>query len=202
MASAGRPMELHKAVTAALPKRLACPATCRKAHPEPTAAGGRVHIICTARPASYSVGPIFHRHRESREAMDSDHLKTIPLFSSLSDKALNTVAVFAGETSVSAGKRIVREGDYAYDLIVIETGTADVIKDGEVIGSLGPGDVFGEMGVLAGGKRMADVVATSSMRLITLTKADLRRISTEIGGQLQSLIEERQKLDEERAQSS
>jgi len=134
--------------------------------------------------------------------MDSDHLKTIPLFSSLSDKALNTVAVFAGETSVSAGKRIVREGDYAYDLIVIETGTADVIKDGEVIGSLGPGDVFGEMGVLAGGKRMADVVATSSMRLITLTKADLRRISTEIGGQLQSLIEERQKLDEERAQSS
>src|SRR6185369_14074424 len=46
-----------------------------------------------------SVDP-FSRHRNSREVMDLDHLKTIPLFSSLSDKALSTVAVFASETSV------------------------------------------------------------------------------------------------------
>ena len=134
--------------------------------------------------------------------MDADHLKTIPLFSSLSDKALRTVAVFASETSVSTGKRLVHEGDYSYDLIVIDSGTADVIKDGEVIGSLGAGDVFGEMGVLAGAKRTADVVATSSMRLITLSKWDLKRISDEVSGQLQSLIEQRQELNEERAQPS
>ena len=134
--------------------------------------------------------------------MDPDHLKSIPLFSSLSEKALDTVAVFATETSVSAGKRLVHEGDYSYDLIVIETGTADVIKGGEVIGSLGPGDVFGEMGMLSGGRRMADVVATSSMRLITLGKSDLKRISGEVSDQLQSLVEQRQKPDEERAQPS
>jgi CRP-like cAMP-binding protein len=134
--------------------------------------------------------------------MDTDHLKTIPLFSSLSDKALDTVSVFASETSVSTGKRLVHEGDYSYDLIVIESGTADVIKGGEVIGSLGPGDVFGEMGMLSGGRRMADVVATSSMRLITLSKSDLRRISTEVSDQLQALIEQRQKPDEEPAQPS
>ncbi|HEX3510211.1 MAG TPA: cyclic nucleotide-binding domain-containing protein [Solirubrobacteraceae bacterium] len=123
--------------------------------------------------------------------MDPDHLKSIPLFSGLSEKALNTVAVFASETSVSSGKRLVHEGDYSYDLIVIESGTADVIKGGEVVGSLGPGDVFGEMGMLSGGKRTADVVATSSMRLITLSKWDLRRISDEIGDQLQALVDER-----------
>jgi CRP-like cAMP-binding protein len=134
--------------------------------------------------------------------MDIDHLKAIPLFSSLSEKALNTVAVFATETSVSSGKRLVHEGDYSYDLIVIESGTADVIKGGEVIGSLGPGDVFGEMGLLAGSKRMADVIATSSMRLITLTKYDLKRISDEVGDQLQSLVEQRQQLAEERAEPS
>ena len=66
--------------------------------------------------------------------MHPDRLKTIPLFSSLSDKALDTVSVFASETSVSTGKRLVDEGDYPYDLIVIESGTADVIKGGEVIG--------------------------------------------------------------------
>jgi len=134
--------------------------------------------------------------------MDPDHLKTIPLFSSLSDKALETVSVFASETSVSAGKRLVHEGDYSYDLIVIETGTAEVIKGGEVIGSLGPGDVFGEMGMLSGAKRSADVVATSPMHLITLSKWDLKRISTEVGDQLQSLVEQRQELNQESAQTS
>lgn len=132
--------------------------------------------------------------------MDPDRLKTIPLFSSLSDKALETVSVFASETSVSTGKRLVHEGDYSYDLIVIDTGTADVIKGGEVIGALGPGDVFGEMGMLSGGRRMADVIATSPMRLITLSKWDLKRISAEVSDQLRSLVEQRQKLNEEHAQ--
>ena len=134
--------------------------------------------------------------------MDSEYLKTIPLFSSLSEKALETVSVFATETSVSAGKRLVHEGDYSYDLIVIESGTADVIKDGGVVASLGPGDVFGEIGMLTGSKRTADVVATSSMRLITLSKWDLKRISGEISGQLEEIIKQRQELEEERAQPS
>ena len=134
--------------------------------------------------------------------MDSDRLKAIPLFSSLSEKALDTVSVFASETSVTTGKRLVHEGDYSYELIVIETGTADVIKDGEVIGSLGPGDVFGEMGMLSGGRRTADVIATSPMRLITLDKWDLKRISAEVSEQLQSLVEQRETPDEERAQGS
>ena len=134
--------------------------------------------------------------------MDPEGLKSIPLFSSMSDKALEIVSVFASETEVSAGKRLVHEGDYSYDLIVIQTGTADVIKGEEVVGSLGPGDVFGEIGMLSGGKRTADVIATSPMRLITLSKWDLRRISSEVGDQLRELVEERQKLDEERTHSS
>ena len=110
--------------------------------------------------------------------------------------------MFSSETSVSTGKRLVHEGDYSYELIVIETGTADVIKGGEVVGSLGPGDVFGEMGMLSGGKRTADVIATSPMRLITLSKWDLKRISPEVSGQLESLVKQRQELNEERARSS
>src|ERR1700733_3049938 len=134
--------------------------------------------------------------------MDSDRLKTIPLFSSLSDKALETLSVFASEPSVSTGKRLVHEGDYSYELIVIETGTADVIKGGEVIGSLGPGDVFGEMGMLCRGKRLADAIAASPMKLITLSKWDLKRISAEVSDQLQSLVEQRRQLDETGAQPS
>src|SRR5438270_11363419 len=112
--------------------------------------------------------------------MDPDRLKTLPLFSSLSNKALNTVSVFASETSVSAGKRLVHEGDYSYDLIVIESGTADVIKNGEVVGALGPGDGFGGRGRPSEGGRTADVGATLPPRLITPSHWCPRRIAAEI----------------------
>ena len=162
-------------------------------------------MVCTpasAAPSVVSRRPVSTAIATLSEIMDSDRLKTIPLFSSMSDKALETVSVFATETSVSTGKRLVHEGDYSYDLIVIETGTADVVKGGEVIGSLGPGDVFGEMGMLSGSRRMADVIATSPMGLITLSKWDLKRISTEVSDQLQSLVEQRQRLNEQRPQPS
>ncbi len=134
--------------------------------------------------------------------MDSDHLKTLPFFSSLSDEARDTVSAFASERTVSAGETLVREGEYTYTLIVIETGTADVVKAGEVIASLGPGDVFGEMAILSGRERTADVVATSPMRLITLRKWDLDRISAEVSDQLQALVEERRGLEDGRTQAS
>jgi hypothetical protein len=53
------------------------------------------------------------------------------------------------------------------------------------------------MGMLSGGKRTADVVATSPMHLITLSKWDLKRISAEVSDQLQALVDERQRLDAE-----
>jgi hypothetical protein len=56
--------------------------------------------------------------------------------------------------------------------------------------------------MLSGGRRMADVIATSPMRLITLSKWDLKRISAEVGDQLRSLVEARQRLNEEHAQPS
>ena len=123
--------------------------------------------------------------------MDLDHLKTIPLFSSLSDKALSTVAVFASETSVSSGKLLVHEGDYSYDLIVIDTGTADVIKGGEVIGTLGPGDVFGETGVLGKSPRNATIVASSPMRLVRLTSWEVKRLPQDVRDRMAELVESR-----------
>lgn len=128
--------------------------------------------------------------------MDPDHLRRLPFFSSLSDEALETVSASASQTSVPAGELIVREGEYRYTLIVIETGTADVVKAGEIIASLGPGDVFGEMAILSGRERTADVVATSSMRLITLRKSDLKPISNEVSEQLQALVDERRRLQD------
>lgn len=108
--------------------------------------------------------------------MDKARLKAISIFAELEDADLAKIAAFADERSVSEGDTIVREGDYSDDLITIEEGTAAVKRGGETVAELGPGDFFGELGVMQNEMRAATVVATSPMRLITLTHFDLKRL--------------------------
>ncbi len=126
--------------------------------------------------------------------MDAARLKAIPVFEDLDDESLNNIAAIAAEVSVPAGKELVREGDYSYDVLAIEEGDARVERGGEHIADLGPGDVIGEMGVLDRSQRMATVTATSPMRLITLTSWDVRRLrksAPEAVEHLQGLVEKR-----------
>ena len=108
--------------------------------------------------------------------MDPARLMTIPVFADLSDEELGHIAALAAEVSVPESKELVREGDYSYDVLAIEEGTARVERHGTHIADLGPGDVFGEMGVLKREQRNATVVATSPMMLVTLTTWDIRRL--------------------------
>ena len=108
--------------------------------------------------------------------MDPARLKMIPVFADLSDAELGHIAALAAEVSVPEGKELVREGDYSYDVLAIEEGTASVDRHGEQIADLEPGDVFGEMGVLKREQRNATVIATSPMLLVTLTSWDIRRL--------------------------
>jgi CRP/FNR family transcriptional regulator, cyclic AMP receptor protein len=108
--------------------------------------------------------------------MDKARLKAIPLFANLDDHDLQVIATFANETSVSEGDVLVREGDFSYELMAIEEGTAEVRRGGDVLATLGPGDFFGEVGVLQNEMRNATIIATSAMRLITLTTWELKRM--------------------------
>ncbi len=80
--------------------------------------------------------------------MDTSRLKSLPLFESVSDEDLEKIAPFVSEVSVSEGKHLVDEGDYAYEFMAIEEGTAEVRRGDEKLAELGPGDFFGEMGLL------------------------------------------------------
>ena len=108
--------------------------------------------------------------------MNAKRLAELPLFEGLDEESLRTVSKAAQEVSVQEGAELVREGDYSYNLTIIDEGQAEVVHDGEVVATLGPGDVFGEIGVLSKGMRNATVRATTQMRLITLTGWDLRRL--------------------------
>jgi CRP/FNR family cyclic AMP-dependent transcriptional regulator len=123
--------------------------------------------------------------------MDPNRLKKIPLFSHLSDEEAKRLAAFATETSIAEGQILMKQGDYSTELIAIEEGTADVLRDGKQIASLKEGDLIGEMGLLAREPRNADVIATSPMRVFKLTHWEIRRMSEETIDRIKQIINER-----------
>lgn len=131
--------------------------------------------------------------------MDASRLKSIPLFAEVGDEELSQIAPFANEVSVEEGKVLLREGDFSYELMAIEEGSAEVTRGGEHVADLGPGDFFGEMGLLERTLRNATVTATSPMRLITLTGWDLKRVeraAPEAIERVRSALEERRPVSE------
>jgi cAMP-dependent protein kinase regulator len=123
--------------------------------------------------------------------MDPNRLTAIPIFSELSPEEAKRLAAFATETSVAEGQILMKQGDYSTELIAIEEGTADVLKDGDKIASLKQGDLIGEMGLLERRPRNADVIATSPMRVLKLTHWEIRRMSQDTVDRIMHLIEQR-----------
>ena len=123
--------------------------------------------------------------------MDPARLKAIPLFSQLSEDEAHRLSAFATETSMADGQILMKQGDYSTELIAIEEGTADVLRDGQKIASLGKGDLIGEMGLLNREPRNADVIATSPMRVIKLTHWEIRRMSQDTIERIKQIINER-----------
>jgi CRP/FNR family cyclic AMP-dependent transcriptional regulator len=124
--------------------------------------------------------------------MDPDRLRAIPVFASLDNETLRGIATFATESSVPAGKHLVKEGDYAYEFMAIEEGEADVVRGDETVATLGPGDFFGEIAVLEKSLRTASVVARTPMRLVTLSHWDLKRVGNAME-QIRATLEERKR---------
>ena len=126
--------------------------------------------------------------------MDESRLSSIGLFESLSRDERRTIAQHADEVDVSEGKELVRQGEFAYEFFVIEEGSADVMRDGERIAELGPGDFLGEMGIVRQAVRNATVVTTSPASVIVMTSQDFRamqRSNAALASRIEAAVEER-----------
>ena len=126
--------------------------------------------------------------------MDEERLRAVPLFAGLDKKECQTLAQFADEMDFGEGRELAKEGEFAYEFFVIEEGTAEVTHDGECIARLGPGDFFGELGILAAERRMATVTTTSPVQVVVLTRGALRTVQREhpqVAARLQAAIDER-----------
>ena len=107
--------------------------------------------------------------------MDASRIAALPAFADLPAEELDQLAAEMSEVEVDGGARVVTVDDYGTAIYFIEEGMADVQGDGPE-SALGPGDTFGEIGLLLTGQRTATVVARTPMRLLTLSGQDFERI--------------------------
>ncbi len=95
-----------------------------------------------------------------------EKLAAVPLFSDLSKRTLNRILDNSKETTHVAGQTVVTQGHEGAGFHMILSGRAKVVRGGRKAAMLGPGEYFGEMALLDGGRRTATVVAETD--LVTL----------------------------------
>src|SRR5215468_4236790 len=117
-----------------------------------------------------------------------DRLISIPGRSPVLDAAqLGVLRGFGSERDVAAGDVLFADGDETYDLIVLLTGTADIIEGygqprASVVASYGPSEFLGEVGMLTGQRAFLSAVATSAGRVLEVPVAQVRRVMAQEPG--------------------
>jgi len=107
-------------------------------------------------------------------------LEGVPLFAQCSKKELKEVASIADEVDLRKGYVMAQENESGREFLVLIEGTADVRRRGRKINTMGPGDFFGEIALVADRPRTATVTATSDVRALVITPQSFRRLMRDV----------------------
>ena len=108
-----------------------------------------------------------------------EDLAGLPLFSALGHEELAELASWFHVQHVGADVRLVGEGAPGYTFFILAEGTAAVTSEGRPMAMLEPGDFFGEIAILGGGRRSATVTSTSPVRLLVMFGTEFRRLEAQ-----------------------
>jgi CRP-like cAMP-binding protein len=109
-------------------------------------------------------------------ATAAELLSKIDLFADLDRGELRDVAGGTKEYSFAAGREIVTQGESGVGFFVISSGTATVSVGGATVRTLGPGDYFGEVALVAAAPRTASVTAESDVKAFGISSWAFRPI--------------------------
>ena len=103
-------------------------------------------------------------------------IAVIPLFSRLSKKQLAEIAKLMTTIDVEAGRELMHQGEPGQELCIVVDGEADVVRDGTVIATRGPGAFLGEIALLLDRPRTASVIAKTDMTIEVLDRREFKRL--------------------------
>ncbi len=126
--------------------------------------------------------------RTSRNGDTTSLLRDVPLFAAMSKRQLGVIARFADETTGNAGQILAFEGEVGDQFFLICKGAAVVTKNGQEIAKLGAGDFFGEMALLDGEPRSADVQLTEDAELLAIHRRDFDYLLDEVPGMARQML--------------
>jgi monovalent cation:H+ antiporter-2, CPA2 family len=98
-----------------------------------------------------------------------------PLFANLTPEQREVLVLHFQPHSAAPGERIIKTGDIADAMYLISKGEVEVAIDGRHVVNRGPGEFFGEMGLLSRGRRTADVTALDYCSFAKLSGPDFHR---------------------------
>ncbi len=126
--------------------------------------------------------------------MDTSQLKRFDLFKDVDESKLAKIAPFTMLVEFPEGKTIIQEGGFSNDFYAIDEGKVRVDRAGAQIAELGPGDIFGEQGLLEKQERSASVIAVTPVRALKIEHWELprmRKAMPEVVEDLQRTVEQR-----------
>lgn len=105
-----------------------------------------------------------------------ERLKHVDVLSPLTDEEIAAIAASARVHAFSRGETIIRQADQGHSMFIVHEGSVRVYMDEQEIARLEPGDFFGEMALLTGERRSAEVVALSDVVAVEITKEALQPV--------------------------
>jgi ABC-type multidrug transport system fused ATPase/permease subunit len=164
----------------------------RGSHAELSTAGGLYQRLYEAQ-SRYGAAP-----SQTAEA-EIGRLRAVPVFADLPEDAIAAIAAQARPETCEAGQDVVRQGERADRMYVVDEGAFDVLVgppgSERTVATLASGDVLGESALLAGAPRNATIRAATPGRLFSLTAEDFRAVlerHPSVRAHVQRIVEERE----------
>ena len=110
--------------------------------------------------------------RDERSAL----LAATPLFAGIDGPGLSRIADRVVEVEFAPDQVIVRQGEVGTGFFVVASGGVRVVRDGQTLATLGPEAFFGELSVLDGRPRTAQVIATLPTRCLALASWEFEAV--------------------------
>ena len=119
------------------------------------------------------------------------------LHGTFSDHEMAALSRLGTIAHIEAGQRFASEGSVGREAVVVISGTADVVRNEDVIATVGTGAILGEISLLKGDPRNASLIAHDDVNLVVMSSREFRSLLDQcprLANEVDHLIEERSRV--------